>query len=316
MAKDNISDELIAAFLDGTASKKEVLQVLQALKTDKELREILDVAMHIDDDTFSLTATYLPRMEVLPLTQLAAKSGENICAVLCEIFILQRRGMSFDEQQLLNRSRKSGWLRPAGTPLYCLGNLLASYDLPVVRRYDASLDDIRQALLADHDIIVGVDREKLYDEEDLEDAANHALVVTQLTDTDVTFYDPGDEPHLTTVLTATFLRAWQESRNHLIQVLRSKEEYVPHPIAVNDIILNQDLDELTEALAENAHDVWAEARIKEGWTYGPERDDSKRQHPDLVPYSSLPESEKEYDRVMALNTLKLVNKLGFTIGKK
>jgi len=256
-------------------------------------------------------------MEVLPLMQLAAKSGENICAVLCEIFILQRRGISFDEQELLNRSRKNGWLRPEGTPLYCLGNLLASSNLPVVRRYGALLDDIRQALLADHDVIVGVDREKLYTEtNDPDDAPNHAVVVTHVAAEELTLYDPQDEPRLTTVSQATFLQAWRESHNYLIQVLQSKDEYVPHPIGVNDIPLDENLHELLEAIAENAHDIWAEARIKEGWTYGPERDDQLRQHPDLVPYSSLPDSEKEYDRIMALNTLKLVNKLGFNIGRR
>ena len=73
--------------------------------------------------------------------------------------------------------------------------------------------------------------------------------------------------------------------------------------------------DLREAIAENAHDVWAEARIEEGWTYGPVRDDAHKKHPDLIPYSALPESEKEYDRIMAFNTIKLVRKLGFKIVK-
>ena len=74
--------------------------------------------------------------------------------------------------------------------------------------------------------------------------------------------------------------------------------------------------ELREAIAENAHDVWALARIREGWTYGAERDDQKKQHPDLVPYSALSDGEKEYDRIMAMNTIKLVMKLGFGIERK
>ena len=74
--------------------------------------------------------------------------------------------------------------------------------------------------------------------------------------------------------------------------------------------------ELREAIAENAHDVWASARIKEGWTYGQVRNDEKKQHPDLIPYSALPDSEKEYDRLMAMDTIKLVKKLGFDIVKQ
>ena len=89
-----------------------------------------------------------------------------------------------------------------------------------------------------------------------------------------------------------------------------------HPIKLGDIALDDNLNDLTEAIAENAHDVWAAARIAEGWTYGHVRNDEKKQHPDLITYSALPEGEKEYDRIMAMNTIKLVKKLGFDITKK
>ena len=48
--KDFISDELLAAYLDGKTNKKETLQVLQALKTDKNLQEVLQVAMQTDKE--------------------------------------------------------------------------------------------------------------------------------------------------------------------------------------------------------------------------------------------------------------------------
>ena len=102
----------------------------------------------------------------------------------------------------------------------------------------------------------------------------------------------------------------------MIQILQSADEYVPHPIDVDNIPLDGELEELQEAIAENAHDVWAEARIKEGWKYGKERDDRLKLHPDLVPYTALPDSEKEYDRIMAFKTIKLVKKLGFDIVKR
>jgi ryanodine receptor 2 len=62
-----------------------------------------------------------------------------------------------------------------------------------------------------------------------------------------------------------------------------------------------------------AHDVWAAARIAQGWSYGPTRDDRNKKHPCLVPYSQLPESEKEYDRRMAAETLKAILTLGYQI---
>lgn len=92
--------------------------------------------------------------------------------------------------------------------------------------------------------------------------------------------------------------------------------YTPKPIDTSKIALPEELTELTEKIAENVHDVWAEGRIKQGWTYGETRDDEKKQNPCLVPYSELPEGEKEYDRNTALETVKLILSLGFTISKE
>lgn len=89
--------------------------------------------------------------------------------------------------------------------------------------------------------------------------------------------------------------------------------YKPNPINTDEIKLSEELLALTEKIAENAHDVWAKARIAEGWVYGKERDSRYKTTPCLVPYSELPESEKDYDRNMALKTLKLIVKLGYVI---
>lgn len=315
--KELISDELLAAYLDGNTSKEETEQVLQALKKDKHLQEVLDIALQTEEEAIVVSLNTTFSIEVIPMLQKAAISGENICAVLCEIFILHRRQLPYDEEWLLNTARRKDWLKPEGTPLYCLGNLLAYSGMFVSRKYDSTIDDILQALKKDNDVVVGVDREKLYAEEiDLEDLTNHAIVVTHIEDGRVTIFDPYEEPYISIIPMSDFLNAWKESHNYMIQVLQSVEEYEPHPIDVDSIPLDGDLEELQEAIAENAHDVWAEARKKEGWTYGKERDDSNKLHPDLIPYTALPDSEKEYDRIMAFNTIKLVKKLGFDIVKR
>ena len=92
--------------------------------------------------------------------------------------------------------------------------------------------------------------------------------------------------------------------------------YTPNPIDTSSVKLPEELVELTEKIAENVHDVWAEGRIKQGWTYGETRNDEKKENPCLVPYSELPESEKEYDRNTAMETIKLILSLGFTISKE
>ena len=87
-------------------------------------------------------------------------------------------------------------------------------------------------------------------------------------------------------------------------------EYRPQPVDTGDVVLPESLAPLIEALAENVHDTWAKGRMDDGWTYGPVRDDAKKQHPCLVPYADLPESEKAYDRATAISTLKLICKMG------
>ena len=91
--------------------------------------------------------------------------------------------------------------------------------------------------------------------------------------------------------------------------------YTPKPIDTSGIILEEDLLMLTERIAENVHDVWAKGRISQGWSYGEKRDDDKKLTPCLVPYNELPESEKEYDRNTAIETIKLILSLGYTISK-
>lgn len=83
----------------------------------------------------------------------------------------------------------------------------------------------------------------------------------------------------------------------------------------SDVQLPQELNELVEEMAKNVHEVWAQSRISQGWTYGPERNDALKHHPCLVPYEDLPEVEKAYDRDTALGTLRLICKLGFKITK-
>ena len=92
--------------------------------------------------------------------------------------------------------------------------------------------------------------------------------------------------------------------------------YQPKPIDTSHVQLPDGITELIERLAENNHDIWGAQRMRDGWTYGPQRDDAKKQHPDLIPYNELPESEKEYDRANAVATLRAIMALGYQIEKR
>ncbi len=94
-----------------------------------------------------------------------------------------------------------------------------------------------------------------------------------------------------------------------------KTPYSPQPVDTSSVTLTKEILALTERLAENNHDIWAQRRLDEGWTYGPQRDDERKLHPCLVPYADLPESEKEYDRATALEALKFILAAGYKIVK-
>ena len=92
-------------------------------------------------------------------------------------------------------------------------------------------------------------------------------------------------------------------------------EYFPKPLDISNVILPESLEELTESLSKNVHEVWAAGRIAAGWKYGPVRDDIKKEHPCLIPYEELSEEEKDYDRATAISTVKYIISQGYSIVK-
>ena len=113
-----------------------------------------------------------------------------------------------------------------------------------------------------------------------------------------------------------FLEQWTKNGSDCITAFQVDEKtYLPRPADLSHVNLPEDLKELCEAMAENAHDAWAMERQSEGWTYGPKRDDNLLQTPDMRPYAELPETEKQYDRIMATSTIKLLLALGYKIQK-
>lgn len=99
--------------------------------------------------------------------------------------------------------------------------------------------------------------------------------------------------------------------SHSESSLRS--DYRPQPIDTAAVSVPQSLLDLLERLAQNTHEVWSQGRLDDGWTWGPARDDERRRHPGLVPYDELSEREKDFDRRTAMETLKAILALGYTI---
>lgn len=205
MGNKHISDELIAAFLDGNVSKEEMALVLHEVRRDEQLREILDIVVKVDDDE-------------LPIMQMAAEGGRNLCDVQCEAYVLKRLGVEAGFDELFEVAKDKHWIRRAGTPLYCIGNLLEFKGLKVTRKYDAQIEDIFDTLDKGNGVIAAVDCDKLYPERpDEEDAANHAIVVTGVNKDRgmITIFDPENITE-TDIKLPLFIAAWKESRCYLV----------------------------------------------------------------------------------------------------
>lgn len=79
--------------------------------------------------------------------------------------------------------------------------------------------------------------------------------------------------------------------------------------------LSKEILDITEVIAKNTHENWSKNKIEDGWVYGDELDKVKRTHPCLTEYENLSEEDKEYDRVTAMEAIKLLLKMGYKIIK-
>lgn len=321
---NNIPAEVLAAFLEGNASAQECKEILETLPHDAELRELLRISQLVDAEL----GKQPEECEPIPMTAIAATcNSENLCSLECEKYILRKFNIEFDEEQLLQNAIKNGWQKETGTALHNVGRHLEAKGLAVARQYNASIDDIVNALNANDSVIVAVDGGELLGnrtEEIIEDILigeipDHTVVVLSCDTVNncVIVHDPNSPNSEDTYPIEQFVDAWNDSKNYLVTInTKDMKTYTPRPIDLTDVQLAEDLNELREAIAENAHEVWAVERIAQGWSFGPERNDAKKENPCLVPYSQLPEKEKDFDRNMAMDTIKLLKKLGYDLIKR
>lgn len=80
-------------------------------------------------------------------------------------------------------------------------------------------------------------------------------------------------------------------------------------------LLPPEIGQLLETLAEAVHESWAAQRRADGWRYVPRRDDARKEHPGLLPYADLPESEKQYDRQTVRGVLRALAALGYQVSR-
>lgn len=346
------TSELLAAYAEGNVSESESNAVRQYLTEHPDQLESVMIMMdedfdiQLEDKKSSGTTSYFDEeldalldeidseepdasaqsISILPLMSKAAQNVvDNLCAVRCEGYALRTLGIDVSDEELEKEAEENRWLKSEGTPLHCIGLLSEKRGLYVSRRYGCSINEIIRAVKKEEIVIAAIDNTEL--SQSPEEAKrndllngktpNHAVVIQSI-DTnkeEINILEPSISTSPKNYPIDVFQNAWDDSSNYIV-ILSNQSNYEPHPLDLDDVTIEPELMELREAIAENAHEVWAKTRKDQGWAYGSERDDAKKLHPDMIPYNLLPESEKEYDRQMAINTIKLVKKLGWELKKR
>lgn len=347
--KHIIRDEELMDYLDGNLSANETADLKKRLVDNgeksllyhlrlaqKAMIEALDTEEEDSRDSISSQAVVAREIPINfnrngkkgstilvldPMRLAAAKTDGYLCDIECEEYILLSMGYEVTKKSLLDEAYLNKWMKEKGMPIYHIGRLLEKNRLAVARRYNASLDDLANLLEQGNKVIAVVNAQKLSKEVNtnyLTPTPNHAVVVLEVSKKNGTIrlFDPQTGNDNDTFTLAEFNEAWTDSQ-HFLVVANEQDCFVydPQPIEVDDTELSPELLELSEAIAENAHEIWAMKRKSEGWSWGPERNDRLLQTPDMTPYSNLSEEEKDYDRQMAMQTLKLVQKIGYSIVK-
>ena len=345
-----ITNELLAAYAAGNVSDFERKAVRQYLIDNPDELETMMVMMDEDYDiqldgnlgtipsnTFSHeldalldeidsedTDTNASKVSVLPLMSRAAQNSiDNLCAVRCEGYALRTLGIDVSDTELEKEAEKQGLLETDGTALYSIGHLSAKYGLFVSRKYECTIKDITKSLKHGDVVIAVIDNTELLlkpeeskrNDQLYGEIPNHAIIIKSIDieHNSIELLNPGNDDDVHSYPLDVFIDAWNDSSNYLI--ISNRNHYKPHPINLSDVSLTDDVIELREVFAENVHEVWAKARIDDGWTYGPIRDDSQKTDPTLLPYDLLPDQEKEYCRLIAMDSIKCLKKLGWKLVK-
>lgn len=99
-------------------------------------------------------------------------------------------------------------------------------------------------------------------------------------------------------------RPWEALDESYRQASRQQADHVPAKLAAIDCrSVPEEVSEFfvfspseVERLATIEHNRWSADRYLDGWSYGSERDNARKHHPELVPYAALSTEMKNLDR--------------------
>ena len=101
--------------------------------------------------------------------------------------------------------------------------------------------------------------------------------------------------------TDSALVAWEDLPESLRQANRAQADHIP--VKQRALAVSRS-EQMIESLAEAEHRRWMAEKILAGWRHAEQRDNPRKLHPSLKPYSQLSEPEKQKDRDTVQSVLK------------
>lgn len=254
---NSISDELLAAYLDGNTSPIENVIVESSIRNNMDFAEASDILTDmsfIDNPSFSnvlddiLSPTYTleqPMADIMDTTGMTPDIQQqypDTCAIKSQQIILNEFGIDVNEDQLVQFSYEQGWYHADGTGTSAenVGNLLESANIPVTRQADANVFNLVSELSQGHKVIVGVDSGELWDSKlsgwlnDFfnGDTPDHALIVAGIDTSDpdnimVIVDDPGSGDYHKAYPLDQFMDAWSDAQCYMVSTDIPVPDYAP-----------------------------------------------------------------------------------------
>ena len=208
-----ITDELIACYLEGKVTDEERKAVETYLAENEEEMDLLfearaEMAFQEDVAPQSVFARSLIEYDEYAL---AAASEKMDCAIKAQQMVLRNYGIEASMEELTQLAQKQGWFEEGkGSAFDFVGELLNHYGVEAVQMRNAGVYHIMHELSQGHKIIVGVDAETD------ESQAQHVMLVAGIDTTDpdnlkVVVRDPSHPEQDTSYTANEFMERWKHT---------------------------------------------------------------------------------------------------------
>ena len=238
--KMQVTDELIACYLEGKVTEEERAAVEAYLSENEEEMDVLFEArteMAYQED-IAQQSVFARSMIEYDEYALAAASEKMDCAIKAQQMVLRNYGIEVSTEELTALAKKQGWFEEGkGSAFDFVGELLNHYGVESVQMRNAGVYHIMHELSQGHKIIVGVDT----DADANDGQAQHVMLVAGIDTTDpnhlkVVVRDPSHPEQDNTYSANEFMERWKHTGCFMVSTKQAA------PLSANPEMQNFDYE--------------------------------------------------------------------------